>query len=92
MGVPNGCLERHCSPASGTRTSDGWKRSGGRLLFITTVTIIPLVSDGWASSAGWLPVTVGNVAFLIEGVVLLVVTFYLLKQGLARVTPAAEIA
>jgi hypothetical protein len=35
---------------------------------------------------------VGNVAFLMKDVVLLIASFYLLKQDLARVTPAAEIA
>lgn len=47
--------------------------------------------DGWAPSAGGFPAMVGNVAFVRKGVVLLAVSFYLLKQDLARVTPAAEI-
>jgi uncharacterized membrane protein YkgB len=34
---------------------------------------------------------VGNVAFLMKDVVLLAVSFYLLKQDLARATHAAEI-
>jgi hypothetical protein len=35
---------------------------------------------------------VRNVAFLMKDVVLLAVSFYPLKQDLARVTPAGEIA
>jgi uncharacterized membrane protein YkgB len=34
----------------------------------------------------------GNVVFLLKAIVLLAVSFYLLKQDFARVTPAAEIA
>lgn len=34
----------------------------------------------------------GNVVFLLKDIVLLAVSFYLLKQDFARVTPAAEIA
>ncbi|HEY4051289.1 MAG TPA: DUF417 family protein [Acidobacteriaceae bacterium] len=59
--------------------------------FIATVTIIPFMPDGWAASAGGFPAMVGNVAFLMKDVVLLAVSFYLLKQDLARVTHAAEI-
>jgi hypothetical protein len=33
---------------------------------------------------------VGNVAFLMKDVVLLAVSFYLLKQDAARVTPAGD--
>jgi hypothetical protein len=86
---PNGCLECYCSPASGTRS---WERSDRWLLFITTVTTIPFMLDGWAPSAGGFPAMVVNGAFLMKDVVLLAVSFYLLKQGIARVTPAAEIA
>jgi uncharacterized membrane protein YkgB len=35
---------------------------------------------------------VGNVAFLMKDVVLLAVSIYLLKQDVARVAPAPEIA
>jgi hypothetical protein len=41
--------------------------------------------DGWAPSAGGFPATVGNVAFLMKDVVLLAVSFYLLKQDAVRV-------
>jgi uncharacterized membrane protein YkgB len=65
---------------------------GSVVTFITTVTIIPFMPDGWAASAGGFPAMVGNVAFLMKDVVLLAVSFYLLKQDLARVAPPAEIA
>ena len=66
---------------------------GSIFTFIATVTIIPFMPDGWAASAGGFPAMVGNVAFLMKDLVLLAASFYLLKQDLARVTPAAaEIA
>jgi uncharacterized membrane protein YkgB len=58
---------------------------GSALTFITTVTIIPFMPDGWAASAGGFPAMVGNVAFLMKDVVLLAVSFYLLKQDVMRV-------
>jgi uncharacterized membrane protein YkgB len=64
---------------------------GSVFTFIATVTIIPFMPDGWAPSAGGFPAMVGNVAFLMKDVVLLAVSFYLLKQDLDRVTPASEI-
>jgi uncharacterized membrane protein YkgB len=57
---------------------------GSVLTFITTVTIIPFMPDGWAQSAGGFPAMVGNVAFLMKDVVLLAVSFYLLKQDVFR--------
>ena len=65
---------------------------GSIVTFLCTVTIIPFMPDGWAASAGGFPAMVGNVAFLMKDVVLLAVSFYLLKQDLAAVTPADEIA
>jgi uncharacterized membrane protein YkgB len=58
---------------------------GSVVTFITTVTIIPFMPDGWAPSAGGFPAMVGNVAFLMKDVVLLAVSFYLLKQDVQRV-------
>jgi uncharacterized membrane protein YkgB len=52
--------------------------------FITTITIIPFMPDGWAASAGGFPAMTGNVPFLMKDVVLLAVSFYLLKQDVAR--------
>src|SRR6266481_10021413 len=54
--------------------------TGSCLTFVATVTIIPFMPDGWAPSAGGFPAMVGNVAFLMKDVVLLAVSFYLLKQ------------
>jgi uncharacterized membrane protein YkgB len=55
---------------------------GSVATFITTITIIPFMPDGWAPSAGGFPAMVGNVAFLMKDVVLLAVSFSLLKQDL----------
>ena len=63
---------------------------GSVATFITTITIIPFMPDGWAPSAGGFPAMVGNVAFLMKDVVLLAVSFYLLKQDVVRA--AAETA
>jgi uncharacterized membrane protein YkgB len=52
--------------------------------FIGTVTIIPFMPDGWAASAGGFPAMTGNVPFLMKDVVLLAVSFYLLKQDVVR--------
>jgi uncharacterized membrane protein YkgB len=54
--------------------------------FITTVTIIPFIPyrDGWDASAGGFPAMTGIVPFLMKDVVLLAVSFYLLKQDVVR--------
>src|ERR1700739_998964 len=59
---------------------------GSVVTFLCTVTIIPFMPDGWAPSAGGFPAMIGNVAFLMKDVVLLAVSFYLLKQDLVRAT------
>src|SRR5262245_47281751 len=51
--------------------------------FVTTVTIIPFMPDGWDAAAGF-PAMKGNVAFLMKDFVLLAVSVYLLKQEGAR--------
>jgi uncharacterized membrane protein YkgB len=51
--------------------------------FITTVTIIPWMPRGWDETAGF-PAMKGDVAFLRKDVVLLAVSFYLLKQDVMR--------
>jgi uncharacterized membrane protein YkgB len=56
--------------------------------FVTTVTIIPFMPDGWDAAAGF-PAMKGNVAFLMKDVVLLAVSFYLLKQDVVRVSLSA---
>src|SRR5215510_6795786 len=59
--------------------------------FVTTVTIIPFMPDGWNAAAGGFPAMQGNVAFLMKDVVLLAVSVYLLKQDVARAArPEAE--
>jgi uncharacterized membrane protein YkgB len=68
-----------------------WNKKAGILgalgcafAMIGTVTIIPFMPDGWAASAGGFPAMQGNVAFLMKDVVLLAVSFYLLKQDVVR--------
>jgi uncharacterized membrane protein YkgB len=51
--------------------------------FVTTITIIPFMPNGWNEAAGF-PAMQGNVAFLMKDVVLLAVSVYLLKQDVAR--------
>jgi uncharacterized membrane protein YkgB len=58
--------------------------------FVTTVTIIPFMPDGWDKAAGF-PAMSGNVPFLMKDVVFLAVSVYLLKQDVARASsPEAE--
>jgi uncharacterized membrane protein YkgB len=59
--------------------------AGSTATFIATVTIIPFMPDGWDPAAGF-PAMTGNVPFLMKDVVLLAVSFYLLKQDVVRVT------
>src|SRR5215510_4806688 len=54
--------------------------------FLTTVTIIPFMPDGWNAAAGGFPAMQGNVAFLMKDFVLLAVSFNLLKQDLLRLS------
>ena len=54
--------------------------------FIATVTIIPFMPEGWDIAAGGFPAMTGNVPFLMKDVVLLAVSFYLLRQDLVRLT------
>ncbi len=58
--------------------------------FVSTITIIPFMPNGWAASAGGFPAMTGNVAFLMKDVALLAVSFYLLKQDLLRASISAE--
>src|SRR5262245_32985050 len=51
--------------------------------FVTTISIIPFMPDGWDAAAGF-PAMKGNVAFLMKDVVLLAVSFYLLKRYAVR--------
>jgi Protein of unknown function, DUF417 len=45
--------------------------------------------DGWAASAGGFPAMTENVPFLMKDVVLLAVSFYLLKQDAVRMPSIA---
>jgi uncharacterized membrane protein YkgB len=65
---------------------------GGIASFVSTVTIIPFMPDGWNASAGGFPAMQGNVAFLMKDVILLAVSFYLLKQDLLRLSLASSSA
>src|SRR5690349_20268532 len=58
--------------------------AGSCFSFVATVTIIPFMPDGWAASAGGFPAMTGDVPFLMKDVVLLAVSFYLLKQDAMR--------
>ena len=55
--------------------------------FVTTVTIIPFMPDGWDAAAGF-PAMKGNVAFLMKDVVLIAVSVYLLKAGTGAQSPS----
>jgi uncharacterized membrane protein YkgB len=67
-----------------------WNKKAGALgaflsvgTFITTVSSIPFMPDGWNEAAGF-PAMQGNVAFLMKDVVFFAVSVYLLQQDLAR--------
>ena len=64
--------------------------AGSCATFITTLTIIPFMPDGWAASAGGFPAMTGNVPFLMKDVVLLAASVYLLRQDVARVAFGAQ--
>ena len=62
---------------------------GSTFTFVSTVTIIPFMPNGWDPAAGF-PAMAGNVPFLMKDVVLLAVSIYLLKQDLVRVAASAK--
>jgi hypothetical protein len=64
---------------------------GSCATFVSTVTIIPFMPNGWDASAGF-PAMAGNVPFLMKDVVLLAVSVYLLKQDVRRVSLSARSA
>jgi uncharacterized membrane protein YkgB len=64
--------------------------TGASVMFITTLTIIPFMPNGWAASAGGFPAMAGNVPFLMKDVVLFAASVYLLKQDVVRVSLAAK--
>lgn len=58
---------------------------GSIATFISTLTILPFVPNGWDPGAGGFPAMAMNAAFLLKDLVLLVVSFYLLTQDARRV-------
>ena len=58
---------------------------GSSVTFLTTLTIIPFMPDGWDPAAGF-PAMAGNVPFLVKDVVFLAVSIYLLKQDVVKVS------
>jgi uncharacterized membrane protein YkgB len=63
---------------------------GSVFAFISTITIIPFIPNGWAPSAGGFPAMTETVAFLLKDLVLLAVSFYLLRQDVLRVTQSTQ--
>jgi uncharacterized membrane protein YkgB len=63
---------------------------GGIFSFVSTITIIPFIPNGWAPSAGGFPAMTETVAFLMKDLVLLAVSVYLLRQDVLRVSQSAE--
>jgi uncharacterized membrane protein YkgB len=58
---------------------------GSTITFLTTLTIIPFIPNGWDPAAGF-PAMAGEVPFLIKDIVLLAVSIYLLKQDVVRMS------
>ena len=63
---------------------------GSTATFISTLTILPFVPNGWDGGAGGFPAMAMNAAFLLKDLVLLVVSVYLLSQDARRVLDRAE--
>ena len=63
---------------------------GSCFSFIATTTIIPFIPNGWAPSAGGFPAMTETVAFLLKDLVLLAVSFYLLRQDVIRASVVTE--
>jgi uncharacterized membrane protein YkgB len=61
---------------------------GGCASFVSTLTIMPFMPGVWEPSAGGFPAMTGTGAFLMKDLVLLAVSFYLLKQDLQKVALA----
>jgi len=61
---------------------------GSCVTFLCTATIILFMPNGWAASAGGFPAMTEHVAFLMKDIVLFSVSFYLLRQDVARVSRA----
>lgn len=59
---------------------------GACFSFIATITILPFIPNAWAPSPGF-PAMSDTGAFLLKDLALLALSFYLLRQDLARVSP-----
>jgi uncharacterized membrane protein YkgB len=57
---------------------------GSIVAFIGTTSIIPFLPDAWAPEAGGFPIMTLLLGFLMNDVLFLAASFYLLKQDLAR--------
>jgi uncharacterized membrane protein YkgB len=65
---------------------------GSCFTFVSTVTIIPFIPNGWAPSAGGFPAMTQTVAFLLKDLVLFSASVYLLRQDLLRNSVRASAA
>ena len=63
---------------------------GSCFSMISTFTILPFIPNGWATSAGGFPAMTETAAFLLKDLVLLAVSFYLLRQDVIRVSGLSE--
>jgi uncharacterized membrane protein YkgB len=63
---------------------------GSIATFISTLTILPFVPDGWDAGAGGFPAMAMNAAFLLKDLVLLVVSVYLLREDVIRALPLQQ--
>jgi uncharacterized membrane protein YkgB len=57
---------------------------GSCFSFLSTITIIPFIPNGWAPSTGGFPAMTETVAFLLKDLVLLAVSVYLLRQDVIK--------
>jgi len=60
--------------------------------FIATSTIIPLLPDGCAASAGGFPAMTEHVAFLMKDLVLFAASFHLLKEDAIRASELSALS
>ena len=63
---------------------------GSCVTFISTITILPFIPNGWAPSAGGFPALTETTAFLLKDLVLLAVSVYLLRQDTIRASALSE--
>ena len=61
------------------------------MTFPCTVTIVPFWPEGWAAQAGGFPAMTLPMGFLMKDVVMLAVSFYLLKQDLKKLAAVESV-